>query len=145
MGHATSGVNLSTVRYGADAGYRLFVVEDCYAGRETGVHQLLKHGAFPQQAVVAWPVPRRLYGRWAGPTGIGAVKKGWGTGKEDSLYIGYILDGRAHLLHPLRVYRAGDDAVPLQPGADNCPIGLSQQRLCIVGINSAANQQQPVR
>lgn len=53
MGHATSGVILSTVRYGADADYRLIVVEDGCADRDTEVHQVLMQKVFPRQAVVA--------------------------------------------------------------------------------------------
>jgi len=38
MGHATSGVILSPVRYGADADYRLIVVEDGCADWGPEVH-----------------------------------------------------------------------------------------------------------
>ena len=53
MGHATSGVILSTVRYAADADYRLVVVEDGCADRDTEVHTLLMEKVFPLQATVA--------------------------------------------------------------------------------------------
>ena len=53
MGHATSGVILSTVRYGADADYSLMVVEDGCADPDAEVHQLLMQKVFPRQAVVA--------------------------------------------------------------------------------------------
>jgi nicotinamidase-related amidase len=52
MGHATSGVILSTVRYAADADYRLIVVEDGCADRDEEVHALLMEKVFPRQAVV---------------------------------------------------------------------------------------------
>ena len=51
MGHATSGVILSTVRYAAD--YRLIVVEDGCADRAPQVHDLLMEKVFPRQATVA--------------------------------------------------------------------------------------------
>ena len=50
MGHATSGVILSTVRYAAD--FRLIVVEDGCADRDEEVHALLMEKVFPRQAVV---------------------------------------------------------------------------------------------
>ena len=53
MGHATSGVILSTVRYAADADYRIIVVEDGCADRDTAVHALLMEKVFPRQATVA--------------------------------------------------------------------------------------------
>ena len=52
LGHATSGVILSTVRYAADADYRLVVVEDGCADRDVEVHTLLMHRIFPRQATV---------------------------------------------------------------------------------------------
>ena len=52
MGHATSGVVLSTVRYAADADYRLIVVEDGCADRDEEVHSLLMEKVFPRQATV---------------------------------------------------------------------------------------------
>jgi nicotinamidase-related amidase len=51
-GIATSGVVLSTVRYAADADYRIVVVEDCCADRDPEVHRLLVERVFPRQAVV---------------------------------------------------------------------------------------------
>ena len=53
MGHTTSGVILSTVRYGADADYGLIVVEEGCADRDPEVHQLLMQKVVPRQAVVA--------------------------------------------------------------------------------------------
>ena len=53
MGHATSGVILSTVRYAADADYGLIVVEDGCADRDPQVHDLLMEKVFPRQATVA--------------------------------------------------------------------------------------------
>ena len=53
MGHATSGVILSTVRYAADADYRLVVVEDGCADRDPEIHTLLMEKIFPRQATVA--------------------------------------------------------------------------------------------
>ena len=53
MGHATSGVILSTVRYAADADYQLIVVEDGCADRDPQVHALLMEKVFPRQATVA--------------------------------------------------------------------------------------------
>jgi len=53
MGHATSGVILSTVRYAANADYRLIVVEDGCADRDPQVHDLLMEKVFPRQATVA--------------------------------------------------------------------------------------------
>ena len=38
LGHATSGVIVSTVRYAADADYRLVVVEDGCADRDAEIH-----------------------------------------------------------------------------------------------------------
>ena len=52
MGHATSGVILSTVRYAADADYQLVVVEDGCADRDPEVHRLLMEKVFPRQAAV---------------------------------------------------------------------------------------------
>lgn len=53
MGHATSGVILSTVRYAADADCRLIVVEDGCADRDPQVHDPLMEKVFPRQATVA--------------------------------------------------------------------------------------------
>ena len=52
MGHATSGVILSTVRYAADADYQLVVIEDGCADRDPEVHALLMEKIFPRQATV---------------------------------------------------------------------------------------------
>lgn len=52
MGHATSGVILSTVRLAADLDYRLIVVEDGCADRDVEVHKLLMEKVFPRQATV---------------------------------------------------------------------------------------------
>ncbi len=52
MGHATSGVILSTVRLGADLDYNLVVVEDGCADRDPEVHQLLMEKVFPRQGTV---------------------------------------------------------------------------------------------
>jgi nicotinamidase-related amidase len=52
MGHATSGVILSTVRLAADLDYHVIVVEDGCADRDPEVHQLLMAKVFPRQATV---------------------------------------------------------------------------------------------
>jgi nicotinamidase-related amidase len=52
FGIATSGVVLSTVRYAADADYRLFVIRDCCADRDADVHACLIEKVFPRQAAV---------------------------------------------------------------------------------------------
>jgi nicotinamidase-related amidase len=52
MGHATSGVILSTVRLAADLDYHLIVVEDGCADRDPDVHQLLMEKVFPRQGTV---------------------------------------------------------------------------------------------
>ena len=52
LGHATSGVILSTVRYASDADYQLVVVEDCCADRELDVHNFLMERIFPRQAEI---------------------------------------------------------------------------------------------
>jgi nicotinamidase-related amidase len=52
MGHATSGVILSTVRLAADLDYHLIVVEDGCADRDPDVHTLLMEKVFPRQASV---------------------------------------------------------------------------------------------
>ena len=53
MGHATSGVILSIVRYAANADYRIVVVEDGCADRGLEVHQFLMEKVFPRQATIA--------------------------------------------------------------------------------------------
>jgi nicotinamidase-related amidase len=52
FGYATSGVVLSTVRYGADLDYNLIVVEDCCADSDVEVHEFLTQRIFPRQAEV---------------------------------------------------------------------------------------------
>ena len=52
MGHAKSGVILSTVRYAADADYQLMVIEDGCADRDPEVHTMLMEKIFPRQATV---------------------------------------------------------------------------------------------
>ncbi len=52
MGHATSGVTLSTVRLAADLDYNLIMVEDGCADRDPEVHQLLMEKVFPRQGAV---------------------------------------------------------------------------------------------
>ncbi len=52
MGHATSGVILSTVRLAADLDYNLVVVEDGCADRDPEVHQVLMEKVFPRQGTV---------------------------------------------------------------------------------------------
>jgi len=51
-GIATSGVVLSTVRHGADADYRLVVVEDCCTDRDPEVHRVLTEKVFARQTTV---------------------------------------------------------------------------------------------
>ena len=53
MGHATSGVILSTVRYAADADYQLIVVEDGCADRDPEVHKILMEKVLSRQATIA--------------------------------------------------------------------------------------------
>jgi len=62
LGYATSGVVLSTVRYGADLDYRLIVVEDCCVDSDPEVHDFLTQRIFPRQAdvVAAADVMRAL-------------------------------------------------------------------------------------
>ena len=62
MGHATSGVILSTVRYAADADFRLIVVEDGCADRDEEVHALLMEKVFPVRQ--SWSARRMLSGDW---------------------------------------------------------------------------------
>ena len=52
MGHATSGVILSTVRLAADLDYNLVVVEDGCADRDPEVHRVLMEKVFPRQGTV---------------------------------------------------------------------------------------------
>ncbi len=51
-GIVTSGVVLSTVRYAADADYRLVVVEDCCADRDTELHRVLVEKVFTRWTTV---------------------------------------------------------------------------------------------
>lgn len=51
-GIVTSGVVLSTVRHAADADYRLVVVEDCCADRDTEVHRVLMEKVFARWTTV---------------------------------------------------------------------------------------------
>ena len=53
MGVATSGVVLSTVRWGSDTDYRMTVLADCCLDRDPEVHRVLTEKVFPRQAVVA--------------------------------------------------------------------------------------------
>ena len=50
LGYATSGVVLSTVRYGADLDYNLYVVEDCCSDSDAEVHDFLINRILPRQA-----------------------------------------------------------------------------------------------
>lgn len=52
MGIATSGVVLSTLRYAADADYRLVVVKDCCGDADEEVHRVLTEKVYPRQATV---------------------------------------------------------------------------------------------
>jgi nicotinamidase-related amidase len=53
MGISTSGVVLSTVRYAADADYRIVVVSDACADSDPEVHACLMEKVYPRQASVA--------------------------------------------------------------------------------------------
>ena len=52
MGVSTSGCVLSTVRWGADVGYRLVVVSDACDDGDAEVHRVLTEKIFPRQATV---------------------------------------------------------------------------------------------
>jgi nicotinamidase-related amidase len=52
FGIATSGVVLSTLRYAADADYRLLVLKDCCSDRDAEVHRVLVEKVFPRQSRV---------------------------------------------------------------------------------------------
>jgi len=52
VGHATSGVILSTGRYAVDADYRLVVVEEGGADRDAEVPMFLMQRLCPRQATV---------------------------------------------------------------------------------------------
>lgn len=49
-GISTSGVVLSTLRHAADEDYRLFVLSDATADRDSEVHRVLIEKVFPRQA-----------------------------------------------------------------------------------------------
>jgi nicotinamidase-related amidase len=51
-GITTSGVVLSTVRYAADADYRIMVVEDCCSDKDQEAHRILVERVFPAQAII---------------------------------------------------------------------------------------------
>ncbi len=51
-GLSTSGVVLSTVRYGADADYKLVVVKDCCGDPDDEVHRVLTEKVFVRQTTV---------------------------------------------------------------------------------------------
>jgi nicotinamidase-related amidase len=51
-GISTSGVVLSTLRYAADADYRLVVLRDCCSDPDAEVHACLLDKVFPRQATV---------------------------------------------------------------------------------------------
>ena len=73
MGHATSGVILSTVRLAADLDYHVIVVEDGCADRDPDVHTLLMEKVFPHKP--RWSVPQRWWRRW-GVTGATCAPRG---------------------------------------------------------------------
>jgi nicotinamidase-related amidase len=52
LGVSTSGCVLSTVRWGADVGYRLVVVADACDNGDEEVHRVLTTKVFPRQATV---------------------------------------------------------------------------------------------
>ncbi len=56
FGISTSGVVLSTLRYAADADYRLIVIKDCCAEMDAEVHACLVDKVFPRQATVSPPL-----------------------------------------------------------------------------------------
>lgn len=51
-GISTSGVVLSTVRDGSDRDYRILVLADATADRETDIHEFLIERILPRQAEV---------------------------------------------------------------------------------------------
>ncbi len=51
-GYSTSGVILSSVRWAADADYRITVIEDLCGDRDEEVHTVLMNKVFPRQAAV---------------------------------------------------------------------------------------------
>lgn len=52
LGFATSGVILSTTRYAADADFKICLVEDCCADRDSSVHDFLFEKIYPRQAEI---------------------------------------------------------------------------------------------
>jgi len=52
MGISTSGCVLSTVRCAADMDYKMIVLSDCCADRDTDVQRVLMQKVFPRQASV---------------------------------------------------------------------------------------------
>ena len=52
QGIITSGVILSTVRWAADADYRIFVISDACADPDAEVHRVLMEKVFTKQATV---------------------------------------------------------------------------------------------
>src|SRR5215475_7995724 len=52
FGIATSGVVLSTLLHASDADYRIFVVSDCCADSDPGLHSCLIEKFFPSRATV---------------------------------------------------------------------------------------------
>lgn len=52
MGISTSGVVLSTVRWGADIDFKLIVLSDCCADRDDEVQRVLMEKVLPRQATV---------------------------------------------------------------------------------------------
>ncbi len=52
MGISTGGCVLSTVRWGAEIGYKLTVISDCCADPDEEVHRVLVEKVIPRQATV---------------------------------------------------------------------------------------------
>ena len=52
MGIATSGGVLSTVRWGHDVGYKLFVVSDACSDLDQELHRVLMEKLYPRQATI---------------------------------------------------------------------------------------------
>ncbi len=52
MGVATSGCVLSTVMWGSDVGYNLFVVSDACSDLDEEVHRVLMEKLYPRQATI---------------------------------------------------------------------------------------------
>jgi nicotinamidase-related amidase len=53
FGVATSGVVLSTLRYGSDAGFKFVIADDACADMDDEVHRVLTTKVFVRQATVA--------------------------------------------------------------------------------------------